>query len=174
MVDTLLDEAPAAPKKPQPVTLRASHDYTLVATALDVRKEDLKKLATKVDADGYKREARAIRADADAIEHQILPSFAEQRELPLVTHDQLEKEIGAALRRFVYMAFDGLANPKVVITPSGLASRRDELLKSLTARVTVFATDLADEAFNQGVAAREQSAEALALRAVATLRATGD
>lgn len=172
---TLLEDAPAAErKKPEPVTLRTAHDYSLVSRALGNEKEVLAKLASKTKDAGYPREARAIQADADAIEHHVLPSFNAQRELPLVSAEQLEKEIHGALRRFVYNAFDGLGNPSVVVTPGGIASRRDALLKDLTTRVLLYATEIADEAFNQGYAAREQTAEALAMRAVHTLRAQGD
>ena len=172
--NALLDEPTAAAKKPAPIVLRASHDYSITEQALASRAEELKKLAKKNNEEGYRREGRAVQADADAIEHQILPVFREQRELPLVTQDALEKEVGAALRLYITQAFSGLGDPKVEHTPSGIAFRRDTLLKQLTTRVTLYATELADEAFNQGVAAREQTAEALAMRAIGTLRATGE
>jgi hypothetical protein len=172
--NALLDDAPAAPKKPAAVALRSAHDFSLVTQALEFRTEDLKKLATKTAAEGYPREARAISADAEAIEHQVLPQFREQRELPFVTHEQLEKEISAALRRFVTVAFQGLGDPKVAVTASSIDYRRDELLKSLTTRLTLYVKDVAGDAFNQGIAAREQSSEAIAMRSVGTLRAQGD
>jgi SepF-like predicted cell division protein (DUF552 family) len=173
--NTLIDEAPAAgPKKPEPVILRSIHDYSLTTTALESRKEELKKLAKKNTDEGYTREARAVQADADAIEHHILPSFRAQRELPLVSIDQLEKEVAGALNRFVTTAFAGLGDPKVLVTPEGIGSRKKVLLQQLATRVTLYATQLADEAFNQGVAARAQTSEALALGAIATLRAQGD
>jgi hypothetical protein len=174
MTDTLLEEAPTGPKKPEPVLLRSQHDYTLVTQALDSRKEELKKLAKKNDDEGYKREARAVQADADAIEHHVLPQFRAQRELPLVTTEQLEKEIIGALSRPVTVAFEGLGDPKVRITPEGLSRRKHDLIRALAQRITLYATQLADEAFNQGVAARGQSAEALAIGAIGTLRASGD
>jgi hypothetical protein len=174
MATSLLDDAPAGTKKPAPILLRAAHDYSITQQALEFRAVDLKKLSVNVAKDGYRREARAIQADADAIEQAILPVFREQRELPLVTQDALEKEIAAALRVFVTQAFSGLGDPKVQITPSSIDARRSDLLRNLTQRVTMFATDLADEAFNQGVAARAQSAEALAMRTIGSLRATGE
>lgn len=174
MTSTLLEETAAAPKKPAPVLLRSSHDYAITTQALESREEELKKLAKKNLDEGYSREARAIQADADAIEHQILPAFREQRELPLVTSEQLEKEVGSALRTFIFRAFEGLGDPKVIVSPGAIADRREQLLKSLAKRVTIFATDLADESFNQGVAAREHTAESLALRTIGSLRASGE
>ena len=174
MTNAALLEETAAPKKPSPVTLRTAHDFSLVTQALEFRKEDLTKLAKKVQEDGYAREARSISADAEAIERHVLPQFREQRELPLVTHEQLEKEIAVALTRFISAAFRGLGDPKVVVTPATIDHRREELLKSLTTRVALYVKDVADDAFNQGYAAREQTAEALAMRAIGTLRATGD
>lgn len=170
----MIDDFATTQKKPTPVLLRAAHDYTITTQALESRAEDLKKLAKKTGEEGYRREARAIQADADAIQHQILPVFREQRELPFVTTEALEKEVNAALKIFVSQAFNGLGDPKVQHTPSGIAGRRDDLLRELTKRVTLFAIDLADEAFNQGTAARQQSAEALAVRVIGTLRAHGE
>lgn len=170
----LEEDAPAVAKKPEPVRLRSAHDFSLVTAALDFRVEDLEKLSKKVGEDGYQREARAISADAAAIKHTILPAFREQRELPLVTHEHLEREIAGALKRFVTTAFGGLGDPKVIVTPATVDSRKEELLKVLTTRIALYVKDVADDAFNQGVAAREQTSEALAMRAIGTLRAMGD
>ena len=168
MTNTLVEEPTKAPS--DTVRLRSRHDFALTTKALEVRSEDLKKLAKKADDEGYRREAKAIRADAEAIEIDILPSFRDQRELPLVSEEQLEKEIAAALRILVVRAFDGLDDPKVPPTPTSLERRRENLLEALTKRTTTYATTIADEAFNQGVAAREQSAESIAMRAVRELR----
>lgn len=170
----LLEQSSATPKTPAPIVLRAAHDYTVTHQALEARAEDLEKLAKKNRDEGYLREARAVQSDAEAIKNHILPVFREQRELPLVTQDQLSKEISAALRIFVNRAFDGLGDPKVQPTPAGVAARRDSLLEALTKRVSMFVTDVADEAFNQGAAAREQTAEALAMRSISSLRASGE
>jgi hypothetical protein len=168
---TLIDEPVRARTGPEPVALRSQHDYSLVTDALEHRKEDLEKLAKKNEEEGYSREARAIKADLAAIEHHILPVFRDQREMPLVTHEQLAKEIAAALRPHIYRAFDGLGDPKVHVTFDGIQRRRDTLLDALALRITHFATGLADEAFNEGHAAREQSAPALARRQIGELRA---
>jgi hypothetical protein len=170
-MSTLMEAPAAAPKDPQPVTLRSLHDYALTTKALEVRAEELKKLAEKNSKEGYTREARAVLADASSIETQILPCFKQQRELPLVSHDDLEKEITGALRRVLTKAFEGLGDPKQPATPESVAYRRDQALKALAARVTLFATEVADHSFNQGFAAREQTSEALTMRFVQTLRA---
>jgi hypothetical protein len=172
--DALLDTPPAPPKKPQPITLRSLHDYSLVTTSLEHRKEDLKGLAKKVGLDGYSKESRAIQADAEAIEFHVLPQFREQRELPLVTFEQLEKEIAGALARPANVAFDQLAEPKVQVTPEVISRRKRTLIESLSKRIALYVQEVAENAYNQGLAAREQSAEALAVRAVGTLRAQGD
>lgn len=174
MEATLLADAPTTNKKPEPVLLRSLHDYALTQTALESRKEELTKLAKKNLDEGYTREARAVQSDAEAIEHHILPSFRAQRELPLVSAEQLEKEVTGALARLVHIAFTGLGDPKVMHTPEGIANRKERLLQALGVRVTLFVTEVADNAFNQGVAAREQTAEALAMRSITTLRASGD
>jgi hypothetical protein len=161
-------------KKSTAIVLRAVHDVNLTATALEFRAEDLKKLAKKTSEEGYRREARAIQADAEAIEQSILPIVREQRTLPLVTPDVLEQEVNAALRIFVTQAFSGLGDPKVQVTPSGVASRRDVLLASLTKRVSLFALDVAEEGYKQGLAARGHTSEALAMTVIGTLRAHGD
>lgn len=172
--NALLDDAPETKKAPEPVKLRSAHDYSITQFALEQRKEGLVKLAKKTSEEGFSREARAIQADADAIEQAILPQFRQQRELPLVTHEQLEKEVGGALKIFITRAFSGLGDPKIVATPEGIASRRNLLLEDLTKRVTLCVKDVADEAFNQGAAARTHTSEALAMRQISTLRAQGD
>jgi hypothetical protein len=171
---TLLDEPTTAPKKPEPVALRSVHDYTLTERALVAHVADLKALAKKNSDGGYPKEARAVQADADAIEHHVLPQFRAQRELPLVSHADLEKEVRGALSILVSRGFEGLAGTKIIVTPENVAGRKTSLLDALTQRVTLYAKELADNAFNQGVAARAQSAEALAVGAISTLRASGD
>lgn len=169
MSNAALAEEPKT-KKPEPVTLRSLHDYSLTTNALEHRVEELKKLAKKNTDEGYVREARAIEADAASIEHQILPCFRNQRELPLVSEAQLEKEVAGALRRIVFSAFEGLGDPKVLTTPEMIAHRRDHALKRIAERVTAYTVEVAEDAFNQGAASRQQTSESIALRSVTTLR----
>lgn len=163
-----------AKKKPEPITLRSPHDFTLTTRALEQRVEDLKKLATKNRDDGYLREAMAIEADAAAIEHAILPQFRSQRELPLVSHEKLAEEIEAALRVFVYRAFDGFDDPKMVPTAAMVHARRNSLVATLRDRVTLFAQDIARNAFDHGYQARQLTPESLASRNVRTLSGRAD
>lgn len=176
MTNVLLDEPVASVqrKTPEPVQLKSAHDYSLVTQALELRKEDLKKLATKTIAEGYTREGAVMNADATALEHHVLPAFRAQRELPLVTPEQLEKNIKAALKVPVWRAFDTLGDPKVVVTFEGIAGRKERLLDHLTLRVSLYVREVAEESYRQGMAAREQTAEAIADRQVSTLRANGE
>lgn len=169
---TPIEELDGSRPKSDTVRLRSAHDFTLTVQALTARVEDLKKLAKKNEEEGYKRESRAVAADAEAIERFVLPALRDQRELPLVTVETLENEILGALRPMVQRAFSGFGDPKVQITPSMIDWRRDELLKVLVGRVLQFVTDVADDAFNQGHAAREQTAEAIAQRSIGSLRAS--
>jgi hypothetical protein len=164
-------EEPEQKQKPiEPVKLRTAHDFTLTATALQARAEELKKLSKKNSEEGYAREAKSVEADANAIEFHILPQFRAQRELPLLTVEQVEKEITGALRVFVFRAFDGLDNPKVAISPENIRGRKERVLESIGKRVTFFAREIAERAFNEGVAAREISPESLAMRCIGSLR----
>ena len=129
-------EAPVqpAPKKPQPVQLRAPHDFSITVTALEHRAEEIAKLAKKA------------------------------------SEEDLERDIAAAIRTGVFRAFDGLDNPKTMPTVAGIQRRRDVLIKVLADRITTFAIVVADEAFKQGLAAREQSPQRIAQRSVTDLR----
>lgn len=176
MIDALIDEpeAQAKPLTPDPITLPTRHDVKIVLDALELRKDDLKKLAKKTQEEGYPREAAVMSADAAALEHHVLPAFRAQRELPLVTPEQLEKNIHAALKVFINRAFEGMGDPKVVQTFESVVWRKEQLHDKLAVRVTLFVREVAEEAFRQGMAAREQTAESIADRAIMTLRATGD
>jgi hypothetical protein len=172
--DTLVSETSATPRKPEPIHLPTPHDHKIVADALELRKEDLKALAKKNRAEGYSREASVMDADALALEHHILPAFRSQRELPLVTHEQLSKNIETALKVPIFRAFDQLGDPKIKMTHNGIMTRRDNLLDFIAKRVVLYVKDVAEEAYRQGMAARQQTPEVIADRAIMTLRATGD
>jgi hypothetical protein len=169
--EVLADSAPASrPSKPPVIEFRTEHDLKLAGVALEHRVEELKKLQKKNDEEGYAREARAISADAAAIEHHLLPQLRAQRELPLLSTEQLQKEVEAALSRAVHQAFEQLDNPKAAITPEGIRSRRAHLIAKLASRVIVFARELAEASWNDGYQARGQSTERLTLNALESLR----
>lgn len=173
MATATAEKAPSnAAQKPEALQLRSVHDYSLTLTSLEHRVEELKKLAKKNMDEGYEREARAINADILSIEQHILPCFRNQRELPLVSHEQLQDEILGALRRHVTQAFEGLGDPKVLTTPEMIAHRRENLLKRLAVRVTLFVNEVVEDGYNQGFAAREQTSESIAMRGITTLRAS--
>src|SRR5947209_714999 len=65
-------------KEPRPVRLRTAHDASITVKALELRVDRLKKLEKTMAGDGYRREARAVRADADSILEHVLPAFREQ------------------------------------------------------------------------------------------------
>ena len=172
---SVLDAATTNGKKtPQPVKLASAHDFSLTTQALEHRSEELKKLVKKNQDEGYHREARAIEADVAAIEHAILPQFRSQRELPLASTEELEIAVEGALRVFIFRAFDKLDDPKAHPTGNEIRGRRDRLVETLAQRVTLFARDVAEEAFNQGYAIRQTTPEAIAARSVRTLRNTAD
>lgn len=164
----------AKPRPPEPVQLKSAHDYSLVTAALELRKLDLTALAKKTTAEGYPREGAIMNADALALEHHVLPAFRAQRELPLVTPEQLEKNLNAALRIPIWRAFEGLGDPKVVATFEGVTVRKTKLLDGLTTRISIYVREVAEEAYRQGMASREQTPEAIADRSVARLRVSGD
>lgn len=176
MLDTLLDapDAAAKPMTPEPITLPTRHDVKIVLDALELRKDDLKKLAKRTQEEGYPREAAIMNADAAALEHHVLPAFRSQRELPLVTSEQLQKNILAALKVPINRAFEGMGDPKVIMTYESVMSRKEKLHDHLALRVSLFVREVAEEAYRQGMAAREQTAESIADRSIMTLRASGD
>lgn len=171
-----LTEAPAAPAKAkiEPVVMRSPHDVQLTQQALEHRVEELKSLSKKNTTEGYVREARTIDADVAAIEHAILPQFRSQREIAFVTTEALEKEVAAALRVFIFRAFDGLDDPNSNVTAVGIRNRRDRLVEALATRVTMFARDVADAAHAAGYQTRVTTSESLALGVIASLRVRAD
>lgn len=164
----------APPKKATPVHLRSAPDFEIVTRALDHESEELKKLSKRNSDAGYVKEARRIEADVYSIEHHIAPQFRSQRDLPVVTHEQLAKEVAAAVRLFVFRTFDGLDNPKVQTTPEGIRGRRDRLVNELAERITLYASDVSEGASNEGYAARLMNAESIALHSIGTLRGRDD
>lgn len=170
---TAVDETTRRTKALEPVELRSARDYTLAMRALDEHAAGLKKLAQKTLEGGYPREGRAILADAEAIEYHIVPAFREQRELPLLEAEDVDKAIARGLRRLVFRAFETLDDPKLKITPELIGTRKDALLQQLGERIGSFSRDLASRAFDEGYAARLTAAEHLAMRSINDMLASG-
>lgn len=155
---------------PEPIALRTPHDIGIVRQALDARASDLEKLSKKNEDTGYSREAKAIDADVAAIRYHILPAFSRQFELPLVTADKLEERITGALRGPVHKALLPLTTPGTDGDEDAQADafkkREDRVLEDLAGRITRFVLAATEEAYNAGVAARENVPAALAVRSV--------
>lgn len=164
--------AGAEKKAPASVELRSAHDFALVTTALKARKDDLEKLSKKASDEGYYREAKTIQADAEAIEFAILPQFAQQTTLPLLTQEQLEERIHAALRVHCFRAFEGLEENDGDIPPAAVRQRRDELAKTLSAKVAQTVIDVAEAAWKQGYSFRHATPERIASEQLDALRAS--
>lgn len=178
MTGTLLDDDVTAPTKqptPQPVTLRTPHDASLVVKAIETRVEDLKSLAKKNTQAGYPRQAREQEGDAGALEFYVLPQFRAQQELPLGTPEQVRGGIANALRGVVrgqlVVRVMKKANEEET-TEQGersSAAREQALLEVLALRIERFAEAVASAAYEAGVAARQSSPEAIALRSLDAL-----
>ena len=158
----------ATPSTPA-IELRSAHDFALVTAALEHRSADLDKLAKKNEEEGYSKEARAVRADVQAISAHILPQFRAQPELPLVTMEALERQVLGKVSVHVARAFRSLDDPKVVVGEAEIQRRKEHLVKTLAERITLFAVDVAREAWQQGRAAREMTEEAIAAKQVSAL-----
>lgn len=149
----LREQAP----KPEPVQLRTRRDYTLVATAVEHRKEELKKLAKKNEDEGYSRQAREVRQDAEALEYHVLPLLQDQRELPLAGHIEVRAAIADAIRQEV---------------ETNRAQKRttEALVGELAIRIEKYGRAIAERAYEAGFAAREQEPGMLAMRSLKELR----
>ena len=163
-----------AAKTPEPVELRSAHDYALVTTALEHRAADLDKLAKKNDEEGYSREARAVRADVNAISAHILPQFREQPDLPVVTSEQIEASLKHRIAQHVARAFRNLDDPKIVVGEAELQRRREKLVADLASGVALFGIEIAREAYQQGYAVREMTEEFIVQKFTGNLSATSD
>jgi hypothetical protein len=170
-----LDDAPAraaAGSPPKPVKLRTARDFSLTTTALEHRAEDLEKLSKKTKEEGYHAEARTIDGDVGAIREIILPLFREQKELPLVTNDDLEatvkNAIHATIHRFA-VSSDSAARADRVRGVDGSpevwqGKREAELSAAIGRAVASFAVEIAESSYAAGLAAREMTPLALAKR----------
>jgi hypothetical protein len=160
-----------AAKEPKPILFRTAHDITITGQALEHRVEFLKAAAKKVHSLGYRRQARDILADVDAIQEHVIPSLRTQRELPLKSEEDAERSIKGGIRTTVFRAFDGLDDVKVVgrHTPEAIQRRREELCNALVGRVHTFAMELINRSYNAGYAARKTDPEVLITEAAKEL-----
>jgi hypothetical protein len=170
---------------PKPVTLRTARDFSIATTALEHRVEDLEKLSKKTKEEKYFTGAREIDADIGAIKEFILPLFREQKELPLVTHDDLRATIKNTLHAVIHrfaVSSDSANKPlNPARTPTAdrfdesataerfQGKREEDLAESIGRAVAAFAVEIAESSYNAGLAARELTPEALAKRSAFAL-----
>jgi hypothetical protein len=162
------DDARSPADAPDPVELRCLRDVALTTTALENRKDAIEKLAKRADDEGYPRQAREFRADAQAIAEDILPVFREQHELPLVTAGELQGGIANELRGLVHSM---LVRHRNDVDGKEDLERENSFLESLSVRVGRFAQAIATRSWGAGYAARNgDEPEALVLRSLDSLR----
>lgn len=185
-----LDLADSSPRTsvqgaPKPVQLRTARDYSLTTTALEHRAKDLSKLSKQTREEGYHAEARTIDADVGAINEYVLPLFREQRELALVTHDDLEATVKNALHATLHhfaVSSDSAArgdrdvsarvsprNEPGLVADRWQGKREDDLSAAIARAVTAFAVEIAESSYAAGFAAREMTPESLAKRSAFAL-----
>lgn len=161
--DTAPEQTPLGgmvPHQLPAVALDSPKDYRLIATAIEVRAADLRKLAKGIQQD-YPREARIIQLDADRLGDELLPPFKEQSELPLATADELRAGIANELRGLV-RAHARLADDRT--------DHEAVLLDSLAQRIAAYTVDVAHRAFGAGLAYRYATAELIGLQSSEKLR----
>lgn len=158
---------PLVRKQPEPIQLRSGHDHSLVVAAIDDRQTVLEKLAEKTSGAGYRREANVMLADADALKRHVMPLFRDQIEISLVTYEDLERIVAGSLSVSIARAFQGMLTPGMQITLESVDNRKALLLEVLTNKISLFGRECAEEGYRQGLAAREQSGEAMAARQAA-------
>lgn len=171
---TGLADAPATTKAKGAVEVRSPHERALLEQSLTDRIEVLKKLGKSATDEGYAHLARAITADVATIEHVMLPQVREQREFALVKPEEFEKAVAGAISVLVHRAFDGLDDPKVKVTKSGVHTRRDRLVQAIADRVVMYARDVAQSSWDAGYQFRQLSPDVLANTPIRTLNGRAD
>ena len=177
---TLIQE-PARPEgrsgAPEPLAFRTRHDVSLTAQALELRAEDLTKLAKKNQDEGYRAEARAILGDVGAIKEVILPQLADQRELPIATPEDVESAVANALRPGVHALVRSTRAAPTNVGDESVAAfdrdRADGYVARLAERVARYAAEVAERAYTAGLAARESTPEAIAVKSIDLLEYGG-
>lgn len=159
---TLVDELPAPPTSLPTIELPTAHHFAITRKAIEERQAELKKLASKTDAEGYPREARTIRSDAQALEEDVLPKFAQQGELPMATQADVASGIKDAIRGPIFKHV-------LVTDDEGEVDHRTELRDAIGDKMARYVLDVAGRAFNAGMQARETTPESLAVKGLPAL-----
>lgn len=163
-------EAPARPVDLKPIQLQTPRDMMLLTNSIEDRVQTLKGLAKKNREEKYEKEARVMDADADALEHRVLPQVRHQQELPLTTVEELRTGICNGLRDIV--------KAHIVVRPAvadenriqrNIATAIDDMLTKIAVRVESFAERVALDGYAAGYAAREAEPTVIAKRALSAL-----
>ncbi len=156
---TLIDGADA----PQlhPVEFDAPSDFRLVAVAIEDRAKALASLAKKAQDEGYPKEGRIFKNDADRLLLDLLDRFSAQQELPLATADELEAGAKNELRSIVRQH---------ARESSEKVDHEAVLLEELGRRVARFGAACVEQGFAAGVAYRQATPEVIALKQLEQLR----
>jgi hypothetical protein len=158
----------------EPLKFAAKRDLVVTEFALQLRSEDLKNLAKKNQAEGYSHEAHVMLMDAAAIEDRILPQLRQQRELPLVSYEALEKQCAEAIAGLTRRAVAGLDEKNANLKKDALQRRTDSLTRDLAGRIAMCLRDTAQAAYNAGFAARSITPQGIAAEQLTALRGGRD
>lgn len=163
-----LDTTKAAAKPNAPVELRSGRDFEIVKQALTHRVDELDKLAKKTEEAGFAKEARAIRADADAIKHEISPKFDRQASLALV---DAEHSLTQSVSTLVHERTRQLV---VAMDAAGTDDKRQKKALSdfeekLTAAIVARLQAAASTGFAEGEAYRALTPSEIAVRGLEAL-----
>lgn len=175
------DAVPPIPNSARAAVEYSGYEARLAVAALEGRQSNLEKLAKKTEDEGYPKEARIIRGDAQVIADHILPQLRPQVELPLPSPAECRAGIAEALRGLLHgkLEHEFTAGRQAAMVDDG--DRIDAkprvdlevLLGELAERLERFGRSVADRAYAAGHAAREQTAEAAMVRSLDELRPLG-
>lgn len=160
------------PVELRPVELQVRRDYSLTVTSLEHRLAEIEKLAKKTEDEGYPREARVMKADAERLREAIIPEFKPFIELPLIQPEQLQWGIRNKLRGVVHRAITHAAKAGDVRADVDEAERI--LIDQLAIRVGSMARSCVERGYAAGIAARESDPDALASKALDCLTTKGE
>jgi len=132
-----------------------------------------KKTAQDVIARGFPELAEPINRQIAEVEYQMLPQLRSQREMQLVTYDDLEKQILAHLDGIVRSGFQGLEE-KGAATKVSLKSRHDRTSRNIAQKATSLLMAVARASYDAGLAARYMSPESIAAEQLAKITGRAD
>lgn len=132
-----------------------------------------KKTAQGVIASGYAELAEPIHRDIAELEYQVLPQVRAQRELPLVSYDDLEKRVYELVEGPTRSGFAGL-DEKGAATKAALKSRTDRTTRAVSQRMASLLSNVAKAAYAAGFAERYRTPEGLVVEQITALTGRAD